>query len=69
MKLETRTASWGVEVKVDKVSEEIYNKSQEEIKETIINFLEATKDIAWLTENDELWCKLDEVKLFAENEL
>lgn len=45
MKLETRQASWGIEIKNDTVTEEIYNTSTEELRDTSINFLEVVKDL------------------------
>lgn len=46
MKITTRQAIWGIELKNDAVTEEIGNSNQIELKETMINFLEATKDMA-----------------------
>lgn len=45
MKITTRTAIWGIELKNDTVTEEIYNSSHDELKDTSVNFLEAVKDI------------------------
>lgn len=46
MKISTRTACWGIELKNDTVTEEIGKSSQQELKETMINFLEAVKDMS-----------------------
>lgn len=45
MKITTRAAGWGIELKNDTVSEDIYNNSSDELRETSINFLEAVKDL------------------------
>lgn len=46
MKITTRIAVWGIELKNDTVTEEIGNSSQQELKDTMINFLEAVKDMS-----------------------
>ncbi len=53
MKITTRTAVWGIELNNDTVTEEISSSNQIEIKETMINFLQATKDIANLLDYEE----------------
>lgn len=53
MKLTTRTAVWGIEIKNDTVTEEIYNTSTNELKETSINLLEAVKDLVNTMNYDE----------------
>lgn len=45
MKITTRTACWGIELKNDTVTEEIYNSSLHELKDHSINFLEVVKDL------------------------
>lgn len=45
MKLETRSAIWGIEIKNDTVIGEIYNASTEELRGDSINFLEVVKDL------------------------
>lgn len=45
MKITTRNASWGIELKTDVVSEDIHNSSQQELQETILNFLEVSTDL------------------------
>ena len=49
MELTTRVRNWGVEIENDTIKEDIY--TEEEAKETIINFLEATKDLSNLIKN------------------
>ena len=46
MKITTRTACWGIELKNDTVTEDI--SSQQELRETMINFLEAVKDMSYV---------------------
>lgn len=46
MKITTRTACWGIELKNDTVTEEIGTSSQKQLKETMISFLEAVKDMS-----------------------
>ena len=43
MKITTRQEILGIELKNYTVTEEIYNTSKDEIKETAINFLEVAK--------------------------
>lgn len=45
MKITTRSAIWGIELKNDTVTEEIYNSSLPELKDHSINFLEVVKDL------------------------
>lgn len=53
MRITTRTACWGIELKNDTVTEEIGTSSQQELKETMINFLEAVKDMSSVLNYDE----------------
>ncbi len=64
MKIETRNAIWGIELKNDTVTEEIYNSSTQELKETSINFLEVVKDLIntmdyHVDTKDSIICHLD----------
>jgi len=52
MKIQTRTSSWGIELSNDTVKEEIIRSNQIELKETIINFLEASYSMANLLDSD-----------------
>jgi len=65
MKITTRTVSWGIELKNDTVTEEIGSSNQIELKETMLNFLEAIKDMANLLNyedfKDEIISKIDSV--------
>lgn len=65
MKITTRKAVWGIELKNDTVTEEISYSNQIELKETIINFLEATIDMANLLDfeefKEEIIYKIDSV--------
>lgn len=55
MKITTRYASWGIELKTDVVSEDIHNSSQQEFQETILNFLEVSTDLLRkIKDNDSL---------------
>lgn len=45
MKITTRSACWGIELKNDTVTEEIYNSSLPELRYHSINFLEVVKDL------------------------
>lgn len=53
MKITTRHAVWGIELKNDTVTEEIGNSSQQELNETMINFLEAVKDMSEILNRSE----------------
>ena len=52
MKIESRSTSWGIELNVDVVTENIYNGNQEEIKETIDNLLNVSIDLIYKLKNN-----------------
>lgn len=69
MELTTRLTEWGIEIKNDTVQEDIVNNNAHEIKYTLLNFLEASQDLAQLIsvseKRDEIRNELEKVRMLV----